>query len=87
MTSPGLPGDELLSVESLACLETILLTTTPDTVGIEWGHGRVKCLTRHEKRFEKKRKKIRKTIRNATEKCLALSGRLKNISPALVNKF
>ena len=35
----------------------------------------------------KTRKKIRKTIRNATEKCLAPLRPLKNISPALFNKF
>ena len=46
-----------------------------------------KLLNRYAKRFEKREKKIRKTIRNAFEKCLAPLRPLKNISPALFNKF
>ena len=40
-----------------------------------------------KKRFEKREKKIRKTIRNVFEKLLAPLRPLKNISPALFNKF
>ena len=46
-----------------------------------------KCLNRYEERFEKREKRIRKTIRNAFEKFLAPLRPLKNISPALFNKF
>ena len=46
-----------------------------------------KILIWHEKQFEKREKKIRKTIRNATKLFLAPLRPLKNISPALFNKF
>ena len=39
------------------------------------------------KTVEKREKKIRKTIRNVFEKFLAPLRPLKNISPALFNKF
>ena len=45
------------------------------------------CPRKTFKSIRKTRKKIRKTIRNATEICLAPLRPLKNISPALFNKF
>ena len=46
-----------------------------------------KLLNRYEKGFEKREKRSEKTIRNVLEKCLAPLRPLKNISPALLNKF
>ena len=57
---------------------------------LAWGGmsaERRKNLHRYEKRFEKGEKKIRKTIQNVFENFLAPLRPLKNISPALFNKF
>eukprot|EP00971_Amphidinium_carterae_P017556 345802-Amphidinium_carterae.1 len=35
------PGDQLLSKDSLAILEALHLSSSPDIVSVEWGHGRV----------------------------------------------
>ena len=35
------PGAALLSEDSLACLNAVVHTSSAETVGVEWGHGRV----------------------------------------------